>query len=86
MTGAPKRRVMNIINQIESAPRNFYCGTSVICFHQMKSASINIRSAVIDFKVNQLTYHSGGGITLKSDLQEEFSEMLAKRESFIRAL
>ena len=52
----------------------------------MKSASINIRSAVIDFENQTLLYQAGGGITLLSDALDEFKEMNYKRDSFIHTL
>jgi anthranilate/para-aminobenzoate synthase component I len=86
ITGAPKKSAIKILHQLENRERKFYCGSTLICFKDMKAASINIRSAEINFKNKNLTYQSGGGITLKSTAQEEYKEMIAKRESFIRAL
>jgi anthranilate/para-aminobenzoate synthase component I len=86
VTGAPKKSALRILFGLEKKERGFYCGSTLICFKKMKIASINIRSAEIDFGQKQLLYQSGGGITLQSNLREEFKEMLAKRKSFIRAL
>jgi anthranilate/para-aminobenzoate synthase component I len=86
ITGAPKKMAIKLLSDIEKRERKFYCGSTLICFKRMKSASINIRSAVVDFERRLLTYQSGGGITLQSNPMEEYKEMLLKRESFIRAL
>jgi anthranilate/para-aminobenzoate synthase component I len=86
VTGAPKKRVLKLLLDLEQRERGFYCGSTLICFKTMKSASINIRSADIDFNKCQLAYQSGGGITLKSNPVDEFAEMIAKRESFIRSV
>lgn len=86
VTGAPKKSAIRLLFKLEKRERRFYCGSTLIFFKNMKSASINIRSAEIDFKKKELIYQSGGGITLQSTPLEEFHEMNAKRESFIRAL
>jgi anthranilate/para-aminobenzoate synthase component I len=86
VTGAPKKRVIKILQDLEKRERKFYCGSTLIFFKEMKSASINIRSAEIDFNSRNLTYQSGGGITLQSNANAEFGEMIAKRASFIRSL
>lgn len=83
ITGAPKKNVMRIINQIEKRKRGFYCGSTLIYFKEMKSASINIRASTIDFKNKKLIYQSGGGITLNSDWKSEYFEMCDKKDSFI---
>lgn len=86
ITGAPKLRAIRLLAQLEDRPRGFYCGSTIILFKEMKSASINIRSAVLDLEEQTLLYQAGGGITLLSDAQEEFKEMTYKHDSFIRAL
>jgi len=50
VTGAPKKRVIKLLLELEKRERKFYCGSTMICFDKMKSASINIRSAEINFK------------------------------------
>ena len=86
ITGAPKKRVMKLIHSLEKRERGFYCGSTLILFKTMKSASINIRSSVVDFKNQTLLYQAGGGITLLSDAEEEFREMTYKHDSFIHTL
>ena len=86
ITGAPKKRAMRLINTLEKDERGFYCGSSLILYKKMKSASINIRSSVIDFNNHTLLYQAGGGITLLSDVEEEYKEMTYKHDSFISTL
>lgn len=86
ITGAPKVRAMKLIDHLEKRQRGFYCGSTIILFKEMKSASINIRSSTIDFKSQELHYQAGGGITLLSQLEEEYREMTYKHNSFIRSL
>lgn len=86
VTGAPKRRAMRLIDQLEKRERGFYCGSTLIFHKEMKSASINIRSSVVDFDRLSFHYQAGGGITLLSDVEEEYQEMTYKHDSFIRSL
>ncbi|MDC1175497.1 chorismate-binding protein, partial [Bacteriovoracaceae bacterium] len=82
ITGAPKKRVMKILNSIEHSSRQFYCGSTFLNYGGVRSASINIRSAMIDVTTKKLTYHAGGGITVKSSVEGEYEEMLSKVQSF----
>ena len=86
ITGAPKMRVMEIIQKVEERARGFYCGSTMIRHRSMICASINIRSAEIDFSSKELVYGAGGGITLDSAATEEFNEMYAKQISFLHLL
>lgn len=86
ITGAPKKSVMKILKKLESVPRGFYCGSTILLDKDIFAASINIRSAEIDLKSRMLHYHAGGGITLLSKVDEEFLEMCLKKDSFVRNL
>lgn len=93
ITGAPKKRVMEIIDQLECASRGFYCGSSIIKSKEYLRASINIRSGQIsDFKkiekvqMAEIPYWSGGGVTLDSNCTDEFQEIMDKTTSFVRFL
>lgn len=86
ITGAPKVRAMRLIEKLENRQRGFYSGSTLILYKEMKSASINIRSSTVDFEHFELHYQAGGGITLLSDVEEEYKEMTYKRDSFIRSL
>jgi anthranilate/para-aminobenzoate synthase component I len=86
VTGAPKKSSMRILNSLEQRERGFYCGSTLILYKDMKSASINIRSGIIDFSSRLLNYQAGGGITLKSSVSAEYREMTYKLKSFIAVL
>jgi anthranilate/para-aminobenzoate synthase component I len=86
ITGAPKKRVIKILSEVETYNRGFYCGSTIIMHKQLKAASINIRSAVIDFTQKELFYGAGGAITLLSNDREEFDESYSKMESFLHFL
>ncbi|OUR96392.1 hypothetical protein A9Q84_08555 [Halobacteriovorax marinus] len=86
ITGAPKKNSIKILKNLESSPRGFYCGSTVIIDKSIIAASVNIRSACIELDKKQLEYHAGGGVTLLSHCHDEYSEMLLKKKSFVRNL
>lgn len=86
VTGAPKKRVMEILNQIERYDRQIYCGSTLLCYGDKKVASINIRTAQIDISERLWRYGAGGGVTLLSNAVQEFNEMEAKVYSFLTLL
>jgi len=85
ITGAPKIRAMQIIEDLESCPRGFYTGA--IGWTELNGRSrfsLAIRTAVIS--AQGLVYHAGGGIVADSDPRLEYEETLLKSEAFFRAL
>jgi anthranilate/para-aminobenzoate synthase component I len=86
ITGAPKKKVMGLIKKIETDDRGFYCGSTILMFRNIKTASINIRSAEVDYIQDEIKYGAGGGITLLSQGKEEFDEVLLKLKSFLLLL
>jgi len=77
ITGAPKIRAMDIINELEPVARSAYCG-SVFYYsnHGRLDSSITIRSIVADS--DQLHCWGGGGIVADSDAELEYEEGLTK--------
>ncbi len=86
ITGAPKKRVMEIIRNTERYDRGIYCGSTLLCYQDKKMASINIRTASIAPFERIWRYGAGGGITLLSSSVEEFKEMESKVASFLTLL
>jgi anthranilate/para-aminobenzoate synthase component I len=86
ITGAPKKRVMEIIGDIERYQRGIYCGSTLLCLGNKKAASINIRTASINIEERIWRYGAGGGITLLSRPVDEFKEMEDKVSSFLKLL
>lgn len=84
ITGAPKKRVMEIIHRLEGHERGIYCGSTVILDGKVKAASINIRTAHIREAQHKLYYGSGGGVTLLSRADQEYHEILSKISSFVQ--
>lgn len=81
ITGAPKKRVSEIISEVEKEPRRFYCGSTLFWDGGGLSASINIRSGTIEWNTHKAKLHAGGGITVLSDVNSEWQEMLSKLNS-----
>lgn len=86
VTGAPKKKVMQIIQQVERYERGHYCGSTILLWKKKKAASINIRTATIDPGERLWTYGAGGGVTLLSRAADEYQEMEAKVRSFLTLL
>lgn len=77
ITGAPKIRAMQIIEELEAAPRGAYCGTlGYFNFDGTGAWNILIRS--IQKYQQQLSIWAGGGITIASDCDAEYQECLDK--------
>ncbi len=77
ITGCPKIRAMEIIDELEPCRRHIYTGSiGYIGFHDTLDLSIAIRTAVI--RDDRLYYAAGGGIVYDSDPADEYAETLAK--------
>lgn len=76
ITGAPKKKTMQIIREAETYDRGFYTGIMGY------SDGINLDSAVMIRFVEQegekMYFKSGGGITCQSDVESEYNEMKQK--------
>ena len=82
ITGAPKLRAMQIIDELEPNRRGLYCGAiGYIGFDGDMDTNIAIRSAVIS--KNQLNFYAGGGIVADSVLEKEYNETLDKASNII---
>jgi para-aminobenzoate synthetase len=85
MTGAPKQRTMNIIENLEMRARGIYSGT-LGYFGLQGGADFNIviRTAII--ASGRASIGAGGAIVLDSDPEDEFDEMLLKASPVVRAV
>ncbi|MGQ0441962.1 MAG: aminodeoxychorismate synthase component I [Methylophilaceae bacterium] len=82
ITGAPKVRAMQIIDELEPHRRGIYCGAiGYIGFDGNMDTSIAIRTAIIAKKV--LIFCVGGGIVADSEAQKEYVETLDKASSIM---
>lgn len=83
ITGAPKIRTMEIIRDLESAPRGVYTGAIGFVSPPdvpgpRTSFSVGIRTVVIDGTTGEAEYGVGGGITFDSDPTDEYEEAVLK--------
>ncbi|MDM5334113.1 aminodeoxychorismate synthase component I [Ureibacillus composti] len=79
ITGAPKISTMEKIAELESTPRDVYCGAiGYITPNHEAIFNVPIRTVVIDQKTSIATYGVGGGITWDSTTEDEYDEILAK--------
>jgi aminodeoxychorismate synthase component I len=77
ITGAPKKRAMEIIRELEQAPRGIYCGAiGWLGYNGESSLSIAIRTLVRSGR--NLVYQVGAGIVADSDPDKEYEETLHK--------
>ena len=85
ITGAPKLRAMQIIEELEPHRRGLYCGAiGYIGFDGDMDTNIAIRTAVIS--KNQLSFYAGGGIVADSELEIEYNETLDKASNLITVM
>jgi len=77
ITGAPKIRAMQIIEELESAPRGAYCG-SLGYFNFDGTGSWNILIRSIQKYQDEVSLWAGGGITIASDCDAEYQECFDK--------
>ena len=84
ITGAPKVRAMEIIAELEPAPRGPYCGTlGYLSLTGAMDTSILIRTFVVHG--GRLRFSAGGGIVADSDPAAEYAETLDKARALITA-
>lgn len=82
VTGAPKIRAMQIINEVESGPRGLYCGSiGYAAPNGDFSFNVAIRTAVVG-KDGRGEIGIGGGVVADSRLEGEYDEALLKLRFF----
>jgi len=76
VTGAPKKKTVEIIGEVENFERGYYTGVFGIFDGKNLDSGVMIR--FIEQKHGRLFYKSGGGITFMSDPQYEYNEIKQK--------
>jgi anthranilate synthase component 1 len=85
LTGAPKVRAMQIIDELETTRRGLYGGAvGYFAWGGNMDTCIAIRSMVM--KGDKVYVQSGGGVVADSDPKAEYQESLNKARAAIRAL
>jgi len=85
ITGCPKIRSQEIIDELEPTVRSVYTGSiGYLCLDGSLDLNIAIRTLIL--KDNVLTFQAGGGIVYDSDPEAEYQETLHKAASIREAL
>jgi len=85
ITGAPKRRAMEIIAELETRERMVYCGSVLyISADGRMDSNIAIRSLLCD--QGEVRCWGGGGIVADSSWQQEYQETYDKVGAFLTTL
>jgi para-aminobenzoate synthetase component 1 len=85
ITGAPKIRAIEIIGEVETAPRGLSMG-AIGYFSFAGAMDLNVAIRTITFKDNEARFNVGGGIVADSDPALEYEESLVKARALLRAL
>jgi para-aminobenzoate synthetase component 1 len=85
VTGAPKRRAMEIIEELEPNRRGVYCGAiGYVGYDGNMDTNIAIRTLV--YSKNEIRCWAGGGIVADSVCESEFQETLHKAAGMLKLL
>ena len=76
ISGAPKKKTLEIIQRAEPCSRGFYTGVCGIFDGHSLDSFVMIR--FIEKENNKYFYRSGGGLTFKSDPRSEYKEIIQK--------
>lgn len=85
VTGAPKKRAIEIIDELENHSRGPYCGCAGIFTPGGDfTLCVSIRTAVL--QESTLNYWAGSGIVYDSDAKKEYDETMLKSQAFLKSL
>ncbi|MEA3296483.1 MAG: anthranilate synthase component I family protein [candidate division Zixibacteria bacterium] len=84
ITGAPKKRAVEILSELEPVPRSVYTGVIGFVHDGCADFSIAIRTMIHYGSLYQV--HAGGGIVADSDPEMEYAEMLLKASNMLESL
>ena len=87
MTGAPKLKAMQLIEEYETTKRSIYSGAfGYISPYQDFDFNVVIRSILYDSLSSYISVLVGGAITINSDEEQEYEECLIKAQALINVL
>lgn len=85
ITGTPKKRAVEIINELEAKPRGAYCGTmGYLNFDGTGQWNVLIRT--LQALDSNVSLWAGGGITIASDSEAEYQECFDKVGNLLKIL
>jgi para-aminobenzoate synthetase component 1 len=85
ITGVPKIRAMEIIQELETRRRGIYCG-HIGWIHPSGDGTLNIAIRTIHLTGGVASFRSGAGITAESDPDAEYAEILVKAAALRQVL
>jgi para-aminobenzoate synthetase component 1 len=87
MTGAPKKKVMELIEQYEQTKRGLFSGAiGYVKPGEDFDFNVVIRSILYNATDKYLSFQAGGGITYNSDPESEYEESLLKVKAMMKVL
>jgi para-aminobenzoate synthetase component 1 len=87
MTGAPKKRVMQLIEHYEQSRRGIFSGAiGYVTPEKDFDFNVVIRSIMFNQDTNYLSYQAGSAITIQSNAEKEYEECLLKVEAIKKVL
>ncbi len=87
MTGAPKKRVLELIDQYEQSKRGLFSGAlGYVTPERDFDFNVVIRSILYNKDNKYLSYQVGSGITFYSDAEKEYEECLLKAAAIKKVL
>jgi para-aminobenzoate synthetase component 1 len=87
VTGCPKKKSMQIIDELEPHARDVYCGSFFVIKDQKHmDSSIAIRTGYYDTATGAFHFFAGSGIVVDSDPEKEYDETVAKAGKFLKVL
>jgi len=85
ITGCPKIRCMEILDELEKNSRSVYTGSiGYLSFHDTMDLNIVIRTFI--YKNKKIYFQVGGGIVIDSKPEEEYQETFDKAEALIKSI
>lgn len=76
VSGAPKKKTVEIIHEAEHYDRGYYTG--VFGYFDGNNLDCGVMIRFIEQQGNQLIFKAGGGITVNSNAREEYNELISK--------
>jgi para-aminobenzoate synthetase component 1 len=87
MTGVPKKKVMELIEQYEQTKRGLFSGAiGYINPNGDFDFNVVIRSMLYNATAKYLSFQTGGAITFNSDAENEYEESLLKAGAMMKVL
>jgi para-aminobenzoate synthetase component 1 len=85
ITGAPKRRAIEVIAELEPTSRGFYCG-SMGWIGLDGDFALNVAIRLMQWEGHGFAFHAGGGIVIDSQLEAEAAETWNKARALYAAI